>query len=232
VAPSHPLFVDLTLFFCYIKNKSPRFVRNGIRFPSIKVKGLSNESKEAMTVEDTKIIQLYWDRDQSAIKESDQKYGRYCFTVANRILESREDSGECVNDTWHNAWRAIPPERPAKLQSFFARITRNLALDRYAYNNAQKRNARLETAMDEYWECIPNGEILPEDRIVLKDLINRFLADLDKQTRIIFLQRYWYVCTAREIARNVGLSESNVNVILHRTRNRFKLYLQKEGISV
>ena len=99
-------------------------------------------------------------------------------------------------------------------------------------NNAQKRNARLETAMDEYWECIPNGEILPEDRIVLKDLINRFLADLDKQTRIIFLQRYWYICTAKEIARNVGLSENNVNVILHRTRNRFKLYLQKEGISV
>ena len=183
-------------------------------------------------MEDANIIQMYWDRDQSAIQESDQKYGRYCFAVATRILDSREDSQECVNDTWHNAWRAIPPEKPSVLRSFFGRITRNLALDRYAYNNAQKRNARLETAMDEYWECIPNGEMLPEDRIALKDLINRFLASLDKQTRIIFLQRYWYICTAKEIARNVGLSESNVNVILHRTRNRFKRYLQKEGISV
>ena len=181
-------------------------------------------------MEDVNIVQLYWDRDQSAIKASDQKYGRYCFAVANRILGSREDSDECVNDTWHNAWRAIPPEKPAKLKPFFGRITRNLALDRYDYNNAQKRNARLETAMDEYWQCIPNGEMPLDDRIVLKDLINRFLASLDKQTRIIFLQRYWYVCTAREIARNVGISESNVNVILHRTRKEIKEYLQKEGI--
>ncbi len=183
-------------------------------------------------MEDVNIIQLYWDRDQAAISESDQKYGRYCFAVANRILDSREDSRECVNDTWHNAWRAIPPEKPSKLQSFFCRITRNLALDRYGYNNAQKRNARLEMAMDEYWQCIPNGEIPLDDRLVLKDLINRFLESLDKQTRIIFLRRYWYVCTPKEIARGMGLSESNVNVILHRTRNKFKLYLQKEGISV
>ena len=183
-------------------------------------------------MEDVNIIQLYWDRDQSAIQESDQKYGRYCFAVANRILDSREDSQECVNDTWHNAWRAIPPEKPSKLQAFFGRITRNLALDRYQYNNAQKRNARLETAMDEYWQCIPNGEMPLHDQMILKDILNRFLASLDKQTRIIFLQRYWYICTAKEIARNVGLSESNVNVILHRTRNRLKLFLQKEGISV
>lgn len=183
-------------------------------------------------MEDERIVQLYWDRDQSAIRESDQKYGKYCFTVANRILDSREDSYECVNDTWHNAWRAIPPEKPAKLKPFFSRITRNLALDRYAYHNTQKRNTRLETAMDEYWQCVPNGELPLDDKLVLKDLLNRFLASLDKQTRIIFLQRYWYVCTTREIARNVGLSESNVNVILHRTRNKFKLYLQKEGISV
>ena len=183
-------------------------------------------------MEDATIIQLFWDRDQSAIEQSDKKYGRYCFAVANRILDSREDSFECVNDTWHNAWRAIPPEKPSKLQTFFGRITRNLALDRYGYNNAQKRNARLETAMDEYWECIPNGEALIEDRILLKDLLNRFLASLDKQTRIIFLQRYWYICTPREIARNTGLTESNVNVILHRTRKSLKQYLQKEGIFV
>ena len=183
-------------------------------------------------MEDRNIIQLYWDRDQSAIHESNQKYGRYCFAVANRILDSREDSDECVNDTWHNAWQAIPPEKPSVLRSFFGRITRNLALDRYDYNNAQKRNPRLETAMDEYWECIPNGEAPLEDRLVLKDLLNRFLEGLDKQTRIVFLRRYWYVCTPKEIARSMGLSESNVNVILHRTRKSLKQYLEKEGIIV
>ena len=183
-------------------------------------------------MEDEKIIQLFWDRDQSAIAESDRKYGNYCFTVANRILFCREDSLECVSDTWHNAWRAIPPEKPTKLQAFFARITRNLALDRYSYHNAQKRNIRLETVMDEYWQCIPSEEMLLDEQMILKDLINCFLGTLDKQTRIIFLQRYWYVCSVREIARSMGLSESNVNVILHRTRNNFRLYLQKEGISV
>lgn len=183
-------------------------------------------------MEDAKIIQLFWDRDQSAIEESDRKYGRYCYAVANRILDSREDSRECVNDTWHNAWRAIPPEKPSKLQSFFGRITRNLALDRYGYNNAQKRNVRLETAMDEYWQCIPNGDMPMDDKLILRELINGFLESLDKQTRIIFLRRYWYVCSAKEIARSMGLSESNVNVILHRTRKEMKLYLQKEGIWV
>ncbi len=183
-------------------------------------------------MEDARIVEMYRNRDQSAIENSDKKYGRYCYAIAYRILCSHEDSQECVNDTWHNAWRAIPPERPTRLQAFFGRITRNLALDRYAYLGAQKRNVRLETAMDECWQCVPGGENLPEDETVLKDLINRFLESLDSQTRIIFLRRYYYVCSAKEIALSMGLSESNVNVILHRTRNKFKVYLQKEGISV
>ena len=183
-------------------------------------------------MEDTKIIALFFERDQSAIEKADQKYGRYCYAIAHRILCSHEDSLECVNDTWHNAWQVIPPEKPRKLQTFFGRITRNLALDRYDYHHAQKRNTRLETAMDEYWQCLPNGEMPMDDQMMLKDLLNRFLATLDKPTRVIFLRRYWYVCTVREIADSMGLSENHVSVILHRTRNRLKEYLQKEGISV
>ena len=183
-------------------------------------------------MEDKKIVELYWTRDQAAINASDEKYGRYCYAVAYRILFSHEDSQECVNDTWYNAWQAIPPEKPRKLQLFFGRITRNLALDRYDYNNAQKRNPRLEAAMDEYWECIPGGQSLPEDEVALKELVNGFLESLDEKSRIVFLRRYYYVMSAKEIAKSMGLSESNVNVILHRTRNRFKEYLQKEGISV
>lgn len=183
-------------------------------------------------MEDAKIVELFWDRDQSAIACAEQKYGGYCYAVAYRILCSRQDSEECVNDTWHSAWRAMPPERPARLQAFLGCITRNLALDRYGYNHAGKRNAQLETVMEEYWQCIPNGDMPLDDELALKELINGFLAGLDKQTRIVFLRRYYYVCSVRQIAESMGLSQSNVSVILHRTRNRFKAYLQKEGISV
>ena len=183
-------------------------------------------------MEDQRIVALYWERNPQAIEESQAQYGTRCHRIARNILNSTEDAEECVNDTFLRAWDAIPPEKPSVLRSLFGRITRNLALDRYDYNNAQKRNPRLETAMDEYWECIPNGEALLEDRLVLKDLLNRFLESLDKQTRIVFLRRYWYVCTPKEIARSMGLSESNVNVILHRTRKSLKQYLEKEGIVV
>lgn len=183
-------------------------------------------------MEDTRIVELFWQRDQAAIEESNQKYGRFCYAIAYRILCSREDSEECVSDTWHHAWRAIPPERPASLQAYLGRIARNLALSRLDYRNAQKRDTRLETAMDEYWQCIPDGAFPLDDELVLKDVINRFLGSLDAKSRIVFLRRYWYVCSVKEIADTMGLSQSNVNVILHRTRNKFKLYLQKEGICV
>ncbi|MBR5222765.1 MAG: sigma-70 family RNA polymerase sigma factor [Clostridia bacterium] len=183
-------------------------------------------------MEDNKIIELYWKRDQSAIDESNKKYGKYCRTIAYNILYSKEDSEECVNDTWHNAWRTIPPEKPSKLQYFLGRITRNLALDRYGYNKAQKRNSDLESAIEEYYECIPNGEFSVEDEVILKKLINEFLESLDSRARIIFLRRYWYALSVQEIAQKMGMSESHVSVILHRTRNRFKDYLKKEGITV
>ena len=183
-------------------------------------------------MEDTKIVDLFWQRDQSAISQADQKYGKYCYAIAYGILNNREDSEECVSDTWHHAWQAMPPEKPTRLQAFLGRITRNLALDRYGYNHAQKRNVHLEAVIDEYWQCIPNGDMPLDDQVALKALINGFLGSLDKQTRVIFLRRYYYICSVKDIARSMGLSESNVSVILHRTRVKFKEYLQKEGISV
>ena len=183
-------------------------------------------------MEDSKIIELFWKRDEAAIEESNKKYGKYCRTIAYNILRSTNDSDECVNDTWHNAWRTIPPEKPNKLQCFLGRITRNLALDRYSYNKAQKRNSDLESAIEEYYECIPNGETSLEDEVILKRLINEFLESLDSRARIIFLRRYWYALSVQEIAKKMGMSESHVSVILHRTRNRFKDYLKKEGITV
>lgn len=183
-------------------------------------------------MEDKKIVMLYWERSEDAIRESEKKYGKYCYTVAYNILHSQEDSAECVNDTWRGAWNAIPPEKPKKLQSFLARITRNIAIDRYRHNSAQKRSGEVESAIDEYWECIPNGEASFEDELVLKFAINGFLATLDTKTRVIFMRRYWYSMDVKDIARGMSLSESYVSVVLHRTRNKFKDYLRKEGIFV
>lgn len=183
-------------------------------------------------MDDSKIIALYWKRDESAIEESNHKYGKYCRAIAYNILFSSEETEECVNDTWHNAWRAIPPEKPKKLQHFFGCIARNLALDRYGYLNAQKRKTDTQLAIDEFWECIPNGDSPIEDDLILKELINRFLESLDSRTRIIFLRRYWYTCSVQEIANSMDLTEGHISVILHRTRMKFKAYLEKEGVSV
>ena len=183
-------------------------------------------------MEDERIVFLYWERDENAIRETEIKYGRYCHAIAYHILDSHEDAEECVNDTWNGAWNAMPPEKPTRLSSFLARITRNIAIDRYRHNNAQKRTAEVEVAMEEYWERIPNGEASVEDMLALKQAINGFLARLDARSRVIFMRRYWYSMPIKAIADSMRLSESHVSVILHRTRSKFKDYLTKEGIFV
>ena len=183
-------------------------------------------------MEDERIVMLYWQRDESAIRETKMKYEKYCYTVAYNILHSHEDSDECVNDTWNGAWNAMPPEKPTRLQGFLARITRNIAIDRFRRDSAQKRSAEVECVIDEYWECIPNGEASIEDELVLKQAIDGFLASLDTRSRVIFMRRYWYSMSVKDIASGMRLSESNVTIILHRTRSKFKDYLAKEGIFV
>ena len=181
-------------------------------------------------MEDCKIVELYWAREQEAICQTQSKYGNYCHSIARNILHSDEDAQECVNDTYHNAWNAMPPHRPQKLRPFLGRITRNLALNRYDYREAKKRGGETELVLDEYAQCIPNGEMPIEDEQALRQVINGFLGKLSKRTRIIFLRRYWYLYTIGEIAQSMGLTESNVKIILHRTRNQLKAYLEKEGI--
>ena len=182
-------------------------------------------------MDDQKIVELYWERSESAVEETQKKYGRYCYSIAHRILNSEPDTEECVNDTYVRAWESMPPERPRVLQGFLGRIARNLALNRYDYNRAQKRDA-LGTVECEYWECIPNAEGAIEDEVALKRALDAFLAGLSQQTRIVFLRRYWYACSIKEIAKTAGLSESNVKVILHRTRKELKEYLEREGIGI
>lgn len=185
-------------------------------------------------MEDSKIVALYWERAETAIGETAKKYGSYCRTVAWNILYSHEDSEECVNDTYLSAWHSMPPQRPERLRAYLGRITRNLALDRYKFNRTEKRGGgRILLALEELEECVPSGdpERITED-LVLTEALNRFLADLPQEARKIFLQRYWYLCSVREIADDLHISESKVKMTLLRSRNQLRALLEKEGIGI
>ena len=184
---------------------------------------------------DEKIVELYWDRDESALEESNRQYGRYCYSIAYNILSNREDSDECVNDTWLKAWKAIPPQHPNKFSLFVGRITRNLAFDRFKAQKAQKRGGgEFMLVLEELDECIPSEDnveniVLDED---LNNIINSFLHTLPERERNIFLARYWYSNPLAEIARQFFMKENNVKASLFRSRKKLKTYLEKEGVSL
>ncbi len=181
---------------------------------------------------DTEIIRLYQSRSERAVKESDLKYGAYCFTVADNILGSREDSDECVNDTWLHTWNVIPPKCPDRLKLFFAKITRNLALDRVKRNLSQKRGGgRLAAALDELEECIPDVNHVDDtlDEKLLGECIEAFLRGIPKRDRQFFLRRYFYNEAVTDIASCFKVSANVVSVSLSRTRGKLKEHLEKEG---
>ena len=176
-------------------------------------------------MDDSKIIELYMDRSEQAISETARKYGRYCHYIAYNILHNDEDSEECVNDTYLRTWNSIPPKRPNKLQTFLGKITRNLSLNKYEKQSAEKRGSgQIPLILDELTECIPadrNSETLVED-MVIKETLDRFLENLSADARKIFVRRYWYMSSVKEIAEEYGLSESKVTVTLFRTRQKLK----------
>lgn len=183
-------------------------------------------------MEDAAIIALYWERSESAVERTQAKYGARCRGIAWNILRSDADSEECVNDTWLRAWEAMPPERPEKLGAFLGRITRNLALDRLKKRGSQKRGGgRLELALSELEECVPSGGD-PADELALRELLDRFLASLSEEARVIFLRRYWYMLSVEEIARGMGASRSKVKSSLMRSREKLRALLEKEGIAL
>ena len=184
-------------------------------------------------MEDEKIVALYFDRDENAIRETDRKYGAYLFTIAERILACVPDSEECVNDTYMKTWQNVPPEKPSALKYFLAKITRNLSLDRYKKRFAEKRGGgEGELVLSELQTCIPAKETvetaLSEKR--LRETLNLFLEALPMRERCVFLRRYFYLESAREIAKKYAMREHNVHVVLSRTRAKLKAMLEKEGI--
>lgn len=186
-------------------------------------------------MKDIDIIKLYFERSEKAIEETDNKYGAYCNVIAENILFNKQDSEECVNDTYLKVWNSIPPNRPQNLRTYIGKITRNLAINRYNRYSAQKRGgSNVDIVFSELEGCIPSMLTVEEnmDEKILIKLLETFLKKQSDTKRNIFLRRYWYCEPISKIAEGFSLSESKVTSILYRMRLKLKEYLEKEGISV
>ena len=182
-------------------------------------------------MEDSEIIELYWQRDQQAIGETAGKYGRLLERIARNIL-GQQDAEECVNDTYLRAWNAIPPERPTAFRCWLGRITRNLSLDRWKAVRTAKRGGGMEILLGELAECVPASDSpqkVLEDQ-ALAELLNVFLRGLPAENRRMFLGRYWYGETLADIAASLGCGQGKVKSALFRTRKALRAYLEKEGV--
>lgn len=184
-------------------------------------------------MEDWQIVELYWQRQSTAISETAAKYGAYCRTVAYNILSSAEDAEECVNDTYMSAWNAMPDKRPERLAPFLGRITRNHALSRMRGRARQKRGGgELSIALEELDECIPSVSDV-EREVECRELASAmaaFIDSLPEPERQVFVSRYWYLAPVDEIAEKFGFSRSKTASMLYRCRNRLQKFLQQEGL--
>lgn len=184
-------------------------------------------------MEDDQIVELYWQRSTDAIAESSAKYGSYCHAIALRILGSRQDAEECVNDTWAGAWNAMPIHRPQYLGAFLGKITRRAACSRLTASRAEKRGGgELPLVLDELTECLPCSPSAAQavEDAELAQMVNRFLHTLPAQACNIFLRRYWYAEPTADIARQYRMTPGAVKTSLHRSREKLRRYLEKEGI--
>ena len=184
-------------------------------------------------MEDKKIIELFWARNEDAIAEADATYGRKLRALANKILNNREDAEESVSDTYMKTWEIIPPQRPNYFYAFIASICRHLSFHKVDWKQAAKRNAEVVALTDEMELCIPDTSHERElEGKEIGRLLNAFLATLPKETRLIFLRRYWYFDTIAAICRDTGSSESRVKSMLYHTRRKLREHLEREGIEL
>lgn len=186
-------------------------------------------------MEDQEIVELYFARSERAIEETSIKYEGYCYRIAYNILYNKEDSDECLNDTWLNAWNAIPPNRPGRLSTYLGKITRNIALNVYEKKHRKKRGGgQVDVVYDELEEIL-TGHETPEERTELAFLvtcINDYLKSLPGLSRMVFVGRYWYFESVEQIAKHLGITTGRTKSLLYRTRTGLREYLEKEGIYV
>lgn len=185
-------------------------------------------------MDDSKIIELYYQRDQQAISETDSKYGPFCRAVAMNILSIREDAEECVNDTWHAAWNRMPPDLPQSLKAFLGRITRNLSISRFRANHAQKRYDGMEILLSELDDCVPDARGVEDavDVNRLSELISRWLDGLSIGDCTLFVRRYWYGDAVKDLARKWNCPPNKMAQRMFNLRRELKTFLEKEGVTV
>ncbi len=195
--------------------------------PKLEVDSYRKDSR----MEDYRIVDMYWDRDEGAIAESDKKYGRMLNSLSFALLSSREDAEECVNDTYIDAWNAMPVARPDNLGAFLSKITRRISIDRFRKQHRQKRGG-LDNLTLELTDCIPSSESVESEyeNGRLKETLDSFLYSLDKEKRVMFVRRYFYSHSVEQISEQMNISVPKVKTTLFRIRKSLKEYLEKEGM--
>ena len=185
-------------------------------------------------MDDSQIIELYFQRKEQAISQTAAKFGGYCMKIASNILRDRRDAEEAVSDAWMDAWARIPPTRPESLWAFLGTLTRRRALDRYDSISAQKRGGgQVELALEELAECASPQDVQAQaEASELAERIGAFLRTIPSTDRRVFVCRYWYLDPIEDIAKQFGFTKSKVKSMLHRTRKKLRTYLEKEGIEL
>ena len=185
-------------------------------------------------MEDVQIIDLYWQRDESAIRETDSKYGRFCQKLAMNILHSFQDSEECVSDTYGKCWDTMPPQRPMSLRAYLGTIIRNLSISRYRASHAQKRFGGAEVLLSELADCVPAPESVQRtvEAGELSELISRWLERLAADDRALFVRRYWSGEAVKDLAAELGIRPNALTKRLLRLREDLRHHLEREGIAV
>lgn len=185
-------------------------------------------------MEDLEIIELFFSRSEQAISETRKKYGPACLAISRNILGNNLDAEECVSDAFLAMWNNIPPERPEPLRAYLFRIVRNISITKYHSNTAGKRNSFYDVALDELEDCLAGTGSVEQEITAreLSSLIDRFLATLDEDSRMLFVRRYWYSDSVKDLAERFGTNPNNLSVRLSRLRTKLRKFLQKEGYIV
>ncbi len=185
-------------------------------------------------IEDEKIIEMFFDRSEQGIRELDNKYGKICHNLSYNIVNSRQDAEECVNDAYLGAWNTIPPTRPNPLLSYIVKIVRNISMNIYYRKETAKRSSHYTVAMEEIKNCLaaPNTVEAETEARELARIIESFLDTLTVENRVIFMRRYWFADSCKDIAEFVGLTEKNISVRLTRIRQKMKEYLAEREVFV
>ena len=219
--------------FPFFNIKNSKILQPTLKKPYLIGEGAKCFMKGDENMDDSKIIELYFDRDERAIKETQDKYGKLIFGIANNMLNSREDADECVNDTYLGVWNSIPPLRPISFRAFVCKIARNVSLKRLEYESADKRGRNLTVSLSELEGVLCDSQIAPDvtDGEISR-LISDFLRSESKIKRDVFIRRYYFFDSIEDIAKRYSFSQSKVKSMLFHTRRKLKDFLEKEGIEI